>query len=143
MILHLERRECQSIDVEGIMVLDGNNHNKREVVCPLRQNYIVCQEKRKNKSSIQVWDDGGPGAYKGAGVRPAESGDTFENPPGAERLSLLEVKDQLLLLYVVDESAHSGQSLRGSLQGHAAVLRLVEIRTVLEKLCPWDQKLKY
>lgn len=32
MILHLERRECQSIDVEGIMVLDGNNHNKREVV---------------------------------------------------------------------------------------------------------------
>ncbi|KAG3260915.1 neuroguidin, transcript variant X3 [Ictidomys tridecemlineatus] len=31
----------------------------------------------------------------------------------------------------------------GSLQGHAAVLRLVEIRTVLEKLRPLDQKLKY
>ncbi|KAK2499909.1 hypothetical protein MC885_019444 [Smutsia gigantea] len=59
-------------------------------------------------------------------------------------LSLLEVKDQLLLMYLMDLShLILDKASGGSLQGHAAVLRLVEIRTVLEKLRPLDQKLKY
>uniref|UniRef100_A0A8D0J2X9 Neuroguidin n=1 Tax=Sus scrofa TaxID=9823 RepID=A0A8D0J2X9_PIG len=64
--------------------------------------------------------------------------------PTEKGLSLLEVKDQLLLMYLMDLShliLHKASG--GSLQGHAAVLRLVEIRTVLEKLRPLDQKLKY
>ncbi|XP_068821690.1 neuroguidin isoform X1 [Capricornis sumatraensis] len=59
-------------------------------------------------------------------------------------LSLLEVKDQLLLMYLMDLShLILDKASGGSLQGHPAVLRLVEIRTVLEKLRPLDQKLKY
>uniref|UniRef100_A0A7N5K0J3 Neuroguidin n=1 Tax=Ailuropoda melanoleuca TaxID=9646 RepID=A0A7N5K0J3_AILME len=59
-------------------------------------------------------------------------------------LSLLEVKDQLLLMYLMDLThLILDKASGGSLQGHAAVLRLVEIRTVLEKLRPLDQKLKY
>ncbi|KAM6181663.1 neuroguidin [Erethizon dorsatum] len=64
--------------------------------------------------------------------------------PTEKGLSFLEVKDQLLLMYLMDLShliLHKASG--GSLQGHAAVLRLVEIRTVLEKLRPLDQKLKY
>jgi hypothetical protein len=46
-------------------------------------------------------------------------------------LSLLEVKDQLLLMYLMDLShLILDKASGGSLQGHAAVLRLVEIRTV-------------
>lgn len=56
----------------------------------------------------------------------------------------MEVKDQLLLMYLMDLShLILDKSSGGSLQGHPAVLRLVEIRTVLEKLRPLDQKLKY
>lgn len=59
-------------------------------------------------------------------------------------LSFLEVKDQLLLMYLMDLSHLILDKASGaSLQGHPAVLRLVEIRTVLEKLRPLDQKLKY
>ncbi|XP_041489985.1 neuroguidin isoform X2 [Microtus oregoni] len=59
-------------------------------------------------------------------------------------LSFLEVKDQLLLMYLMDLShLILDKASGGSLQGHPAVLRLVEIRTVLEKLRPLDQKLKY
>uniref|UniRef100_A0A8C5NWZ4 Neuroguidin-like n=1 Tax=Jaculus jaculus TaxID=51337 RepID=A0A8C5NWZ4_JACJA len=61
-----------------------------------------------------------------------------------EGLSFLEMKDQLLLMYLMDLSHLILDKASGvSLQGHAAVLRLVEIRTVLEKLHPLDQKLKY
>nr|XP_023395854.1 neuroguidin isoform X1 [Loxodonta africana] len=64
--------------------------------------------------------------------------------PTEKGLSFLEVKDQLLLMYLMDLShliLHKASG--GSLQGHAAALRLVEIRTVLEKIRPLDQKLKY
>lgn len=64
--------------------------------------------------------------------------------PTEKGLSLLEVKDQLLLMYLMDLShLILDKASGGSLQGHAAVLRLVEMRTVLEKLRPLDQKLKY
>lgn len=64
--------------------------------------------------------------------------------PTEKGLSLLEVKDQLLLMYLMDLShLILDKASGGSLQGHASVLRLVEIRTVLEKLRPLDQKLKY
>ncbi|XP_069909971.1 neuroguidin isoform X2 [Oryctolagus cuniculus] len=64
--------------------------------------------------------------------------------PTEKGLSFLEVKDQLLLMYLMDLShLLLDKASGGSLQGHAAVLRLVEIRTVLEKLRPLDQKLKY
>ncbi|XP_057344557.1 neuroguidin isoform X3 [Manis pentadactyla] len=64
--------------------------------------------------------------------------------PTEKGLSLLEVKDQLLLMYLMDLShLILDKASGGSLQGHTAVLRLVEIRTVLEKLRPLDQKLKY
>ncbi|KAK1343177.1 hypothetical protein QTO34_015953 [Cnephaeus nilssonii] len=56
-------------------------------------------------------------------------------------LSLLEVKDQLLLMYLMDLSHLILDKASGG--DHAAVLRLVEIHTVLEKLRPLDQKLKY
>lgn len=43
----------------------------------------------------------------------------------------MEVKDQLLLMYLMDLShLILDKSSGGSLQGHPAVLRLVEIRTV-------------
>nr|XP_020840064.1 neuroguidin [Phascolarctos cinereus] len=64
--------------------------------------------------------------------------------PTDKGLSLLEVKDQLLLMYLMDLSYLILDKASGSsLQEHPAVLRLVEIRTVLEKLRPLDQKLKY
>lgn len=46
-------------------------------------------------------------------------------------LSFLEVKDQLLLMYLMDLShLILDKASGGSLQGHPTVLRLVEIRTV-------------
>ena len=43
----------------------------------------------------------------------------------------MEVKDQLLLMYLMDLShLILDKASGGSLQGHPAVLRLVEIRTV-------------
>ena len=46
-------------------------------------------------------------------------------------LSFLEVKDQLLLMYLMDLShLILDKASGGSLHGHPAVLRLVEIRTV-------------
>lgn len=56
----------------------------------------------------------------------------------------MEVKDQLLLMYLMDLThLILDKASGGSLQGHDGILRLVEIRTVLEKLRPLDQKLKY
>ncbi|XP_038597131.1 neuroguidin [Tachyglossus aculeatus] len=64
--------------------------------------------------------------------------------PTEKGLSFMEVKDQLLLMYLMDLSHLILDKASGhSLQSHAAVLRLVEIRTVLEKMRPLDQKLKY
>ncbi|XP_024642750.2 neuroguidin isoform X2 [Macaca nemestrina] len=64
--------------------------------------------------------------------------------PTEKGLSFLEVKDQLLLMYLMDLThLILDKASGGSLQGHDGVLRLVEIRTVLEKLRPLDQKLKY
>ncbi|XP_056666053.1 neuroguidin isoform X1 [Monodelphis domestica] len=64
--------------------------------------------------------------------------------PTDKGLSFLEVKDQLLLMYLMDLSYLILDKASGSsLQEHPAILRLVEIRTVLEKLRPLDQKLKY
>ncbi|WAR12640.1 NGDN-like protein [Mya arenaria] len=59
-------------------------------------------------------------------------------------ISFLEVKYQLLLSYLVNLTYLLLQKARGqSINGDRAVLRLVEIRTVLEKMRPIDQKLKY
>ncbi|XP_075387553.1 neuroguidin [Tenrec ecaudatus] len=64
--------------------------------------------------------------------------------PTEKGLSFLEVKDQMLLMYLMDLShLLLDKASGGSLQGHAAVWRLVEMRTVLEKIRPLDQKLKY
>lgn len=60
-----------------------------------------------------------------------------------EGLNLLEVKGQLVLLYNTLWMSHLILDKTSELQGHAAVLKLAEICTVLEKLCPLDQKLKY
>uniref|UniRef100_A0A8D0BA23 Neuroguidin n=1 Tax=Salvator merianae TaxID=96440 RepID=A0A8D0BA23_SALMN len=64
--------------------------------------------------------------------------------PTEKGLSFLEVKDQLLLLYLQDLTHLILEKISGhSLAGHPALLRLVETRTVLEKMRPIDQKLKY
>ncbi|XP_053558298.1 neuroguidin [Bombina bombina] len=64
--------------------------------------------------------------------------------PTDKGLSFLELKDQLLVLYLQDLTHVILEKTCGkSLQGNQAILRLVEIRTVLEKMRPIDQKLKY
>ncbi|XP_029437497.1 neuroguidin [Rhinatrema bivittatum] len=64
--------------------------------------------------------------------------------PTQKGLSFLEVKDQLLLMYLMDVAYLILEKTSGkSLKEHPSVLRLVEIRTVLEKMRPIDQKLKY
>ncbi|XP_054849381.1 neuroguidin [Eublepharis macularius] len=64
--------------------------------------------------------------------------------PTEKGLSFLEVKDQMLLLYLQDLSHLILEKTSGrSIAGHPALLRLVETRTVLEKMRPIDQKLKY
>ncbi|XP_030066204.1 neuroguidin isoform X1 [Microcaecilia unicolor] len=68
-----------------------------------------------------------------AGVFPTEKG-----------LSFLELKDQLLLMYLMDIAYLILEKTSGkSLKEHSSLLRLVETRTVLEKMRPIDQKLKY
>ncbi|CAH1779135.1 unnamed protein product [Owenia fusiformis] len=62
----------------------------------------------------------------------------------SQGLSFLEVKYQMLLSYLVNVThlmVHKCQG--GSLEGSQDVHRLVEIRTVLEKMKPIDSKLKY
>nr|XP_034993123.1 neuroguidin [Zootoca vivipara] len=64
--------------------------------------------------------------------------------PTEKGLSFLEVKDQLLLLYLQDLSHLILEKTSGnSMVDNPALLRLVETRTVLEKMRPIDQKLKY
>ncbi|XP_075685031.1 neuroguidin isoform X2 [Rhinoderma darwinii] len=64
--------------------------------------------------------------------------------PTEKGLSFLELKDQLLLLYMQDLSHIIMEKASGrSLKENPGIMRLVEIRTVLEKMRPIDQKLKY
>ncbi|XP_072411654.1 neuroguidin [Chiloscyllium punctatum] len=66
---------------------------------------------------------------------------TFRTDKG---LSFLEVKNQMLSLYLSDLTYTILQKVLGrSLREQPAVLRLVEVRTVLEKMRPIDQKLRY
>jgi len=59
-------------------------------------------------------------------------------------ISFLEVKNHLLLNYLLDLSLVIGTKLNGeSIKNSPSIARLVEIRTVLEKMRPIDQKLKY
>ncbi|XP_070623172.1 neuroguidin [Erythrolamprus reginae] len=64
--------------------------------------------------------------------------------PTEKGLSFLEVKDHLLLLYIQDLAHLMLEKTSGhSVANHPALLRLVETRTVLEKMRPIEQKLKY
>lgn len=59
-------------------------------------------------------------------------------------VSFLEVKNQLMLGYLTNLTHVMTHKVKGkSLQESADVHRLVEIRTVLEKMRPIDQKLRY
>ncbi|XP_013407571.1 neuroguidin [Lingula anatina] len=62
----------------------------------------------------------------------------------AKGVSFLEVKYHMLLSYLMNLSQVILRKSRGeSIKGEPAIERLVEIRTVLEKMRPIDQKLKY
>uniref|UniRef100_V9L5H8 Neuroguidin n=1 Tax=Callorhinchus milii TaxID=7868 RepID=V9L5H8_CALMI len=62
----------------------------------------------------------------------------------SEGISFLEVKNQLLVSYLIDLSHVIALKAHGrSLEHQPGVLRLTEIRTVLEKMRPIDQKLRY
>ncbi|XP_044143931.1 neuroguidin [Bufo gargarizans] len=64
--------------------------------------------------------------------------------PTEKGLSFLELKDQLLLLYMQDLAHIILEKVSGkSLTENPAIMRLVENRTVLEKMRPIEQKLKY
>ncbi|KAF9930507.1 hypothetical protein FBU30_000401 [Linnemannia zychae] len=59
-------------------------------------------------------------------------------------LSFLEVKYHILLEYITNLAFVMYQKLEGkSIQDHPAVLALIEQRTILEKMKPVEQKLKY
>ncbi|KAK1152947.1 neuroguidin [Acipenser oxyrinchus oxyrinchus] len=62
----------------------------------------------------------------------------------AKGLSFLELRYQLLLLYLQDLTHLLLKKVEGrSLRGDSGIERLLELRTVLEKMRPIDQKLKY
>jgi len=62
----------------------------------------------------------------------------------AKGVSFLETKNQLLLSYLINLTHLCCHKLKGgALKGHADIERLVEIRTVLEKMRPIDKKLRY
>ncbi|XP_040272823.1 neuroguidin [Bufo bufo] len=64
--------------------------------------------------------------------------------PTEKGLSFLELKDQLLMLYMQDLAHIILEKVSGkSLTENPAIMRLVENRTVLEKMRPIEQKLKY
>lgn len=64
--------------------------------------------------------------------------------PTEKGLSFLELKDQLLVMYMQDLTYLTMEKIHGrSLKDNPAIMRLVEMRTVLEKMRPVDQKLKY
>uniref|UniRef100_UPI00358E1E00 neuroguidin n=1 Tax=Myxine glutinosa TaxID=7769 RepID=UPI00358E1E00 len=62
----------------------------------------------------------------------------------AKGLSILEVKYQLLLFYLIDLTHVIMKKVDGrSLSGEPAIERMVEVSTVLQKMRPLDKKLKY
>nr|XP_008172719.1 neuroguidin isoform X2 [Chrysemys picta bellii] len=64
--------------------------------------------------------------------------------PTEKGLSFLELKAQLLLFYLQDLAQLVLEKTSGrSLAAQPAVLRLAELRTVLEKMRPIEQKLRY
>uniref|UniRef100_A0A674JXP1 Neuroguidin n=1 Tax=Terrapene triunguis TaxID=2587831 RepID=A0A674JXP1_9SAUR len=64
--------------------------------------------------------------------------------PTEKGLSFLELKAQLLLFYLQDLAQLVLEKTSGrSLVAQPAVLRLAELRTVLEKMRPIEQKLRY
>ncbi|CAI9542829.1 unnamed protein product, partial [Staurois parvus] len=64
--------------------------------------------------------------------------------PTEKGLSFLELKDQMLVMYMQDLTYLIMEKIHGkSLKENPAIMRLVEMRTVLEKMRPVDQKLKY
>ncbi|XP_067833159.1 neuroguidin-A-like, partial [Heptranchias perlo] len=67
---------------------------------------------------------------------------------GAQRtdkgLSFLQLKNQMLSMYLSDMVYVILRKVSGNtLKDESAILRLVEIRTVLEKMRPVNQKLRY
>ncbi|KAF8981065.1 hypothetical protein BGZ46_003302 [Entomortierella lignicola] len=59
-------------------------------------------------------------------------------------LSILEVKYNILLEYIINLSFVMYRKLNGEeIKNHPAVLALIEERTILEKIKPVEQKLKY
>ncbi|XP_053401875.1 neuroguidin-like [Mercenaria mercenaria] len=73
-------------------------------------------------------------------VTKAENGDLNTS----KGISFLEVKYQLLLSYLTNLTYVMLKKTHGqAIQGDESIERLVEIRTVLEKMRPIDQKLKY
>lgn len=59
-------------------------------------------------------------------------------------LSFLEVKYHILLEYITNLSLIMYRKLNGeSIQDHGAIMSLIEQRTILEKMKPVEQKLKY
>ncbi|XP_068098354.1 neuroguidin isoform X2 [Hyperolius riggenbachi] len=64
--------------------------------------------------------------------------------PTEKGLSFLELKDHLMLMYMQDLTYLIMEKTHGrSLKENTAIMRLVELRTVLEKMRPVEQKLKY
>jgi len=61
-----------------------------------------------------------------------------------EGISLLDVKNQMMLNYISNVVYVIAKKLHGlSIEEDSAIVRLVEIRTVLERVRPLEQKLKY
>ncbi|XP_072106870.1 neuroguidin [Mobula birostris] len=64
--------------------------------------------------------------------------------PSSQGLTFLQVKNQLLAMYLSDLAYVILRKMTGnSLREEPAILRLVEHRTVLEKMRPIEQKLRY
>uniref|UniRef100_S4RIA6 Neuroguidin n=1 Tax=Petromyzon marinus TaxID=7757 RepID=S4RIA6_PETMA len=69
---------------------------------------------------------------------------TSEDFDMSKGLSLLDVKNQMLLTYLMDLTFVMLKKVEGqTLVNEPAIFRLVEVRTVLEKMRPVEQKLRY
>lgn len=67
--------------------------------------------------------------------------DEWNNSAG---LSLLEMKNHIMLSYLLDLTHITWRKVSGeSIQGDPSIWRLVQARTVLERIRPIEQKLKY
>lgn len=73
-------------------------------------------------------------------TRSIENGDIMTT----KGISFLEMKNQMLLSYLVNLSHLMCDKIHGkTIREHPSTERLIEIRTVIEKIRPVDQKLKY